>query len=193
MKVNSFYLSVAGIFNFSVYDPSIISIDNASMIVALPQGFAWRIGHVAFDTVMGDDFDPAGEYTGDYNEPTSIRKLEVLLNEPVLLDADCVRAIQVPFSVVGDAGICIYNSVDLPESLAIPKGDYALVFEQFWKYEPETTEMPGDEEDLVTLYFLHGRLWFNSEKNIEPKILLQDPRDNRLAPSYPLSMDGKPL
>lgn len=191
MKIKAFELSVAGIFTFSIYDPSVVGL-YTSMIATLPQGFAWRMGHVAFETVMGDNFDPADEYTGDYDEPISIA-LEVLLNEPIQLAVDCVRAIQVPFSVLGDNGIYIYNHVDEPISFAVPKGDYALVFEQYWKYVPKTQKTSSDKGELINLYFLCGRLWFNFEKNAEAKILLQDPRDKGLDPRYPLSMDGVPL
>lgn len=161
---------------------------------SLAQGFAWHRGHVEFYTVRGDDFEQAEFYDMFRID------LEIMLDEPVKLDSSAVRAIQVPFSVASSDGIRISDDGDNvgrpPRKINIPMQDnYALVFEQGWKYNPqpiERNEVTGEIE-LEIRYTLWGRLWFNQQNHAaEPKILLHDPRDTNLRPTYPLCMNGVP-
>lgn len=183
-------------FNFDLFDQEFLDCDHVrNIITSQPlQGFVWRRGHVKFYTVTTFNVDI-------YDDSYDMYKIsvDILLDEPVSLDKSAVRVIQVPFSVTGNDGIRITSDDDSgarpPRKVAIPAGDYALVFEQGWKYNPQPIEkdpITGEEEEQ-TLYTLWGRLWFTTEKNAEAKILLKDPRDNGLnidVDSH-LLMDGK--
>ncbi len=196
MKVHSLFCGVS-YSNFALFDPAVFAWDDLSahMITnnSLNQGFAWRPGHVEFYTVNADDF-------GGFNCPYDMFgiELDIRLDEPVKLSSDAVRAIQVPFSVAGNDGIRITDDGDYvarpPRKIAIPAGDYAFVFEQGWKYDPQPIEIneATGEDEMEFLYTLWGRLWFTPEQNAEPKIILQDPRDERMRPTSPLCMNGVP-
>lgn len=199
MKIDSLFCQVRYLI-FSLFDKEFLDCDYVgTMITSEPiaQGFAWRPGQVEFYIVNSGSFYPLEEAYGIYDN--FIIALDVFLDEPVSLDKSAVRAIQVPFSVTGNDGIRITSDDDSgarpPRKVAIPAGDYALVFEQGWKYNPQPIEkdpITGEEEEQ-TLYTLWGRLWFTTEKNAEAKILLKDPRDNGLnidVDSH-LLMDGK--
>jgi Competence protein J (ComJ) len=181
--------------SFYLYDPEIIELDGNDIgtDVTDRQGFAWKPGHVDFYTLREDNFSSNQDYS-EYGID-----IEVFLNEPLQLSPDAVRTIQVPFSVTSNNGIIIGSGLyvgdpDSDNSIEIPPGNYAVTFEQGWKYNPQPLINPSNgETEGQFLYSLWGRLWFNTEENTEAKILAQDPRDTELNPRYPLQMDGKPL
>lgn len=194
MKIASFPLDLL-YRAFYLYDPEIIELDGDDIgtDVTDRQGFAWKPGYIDFYTLRADNF-------GDYDDYSEFGiNIEVFLNEPLQLSPDAVRAIQVPFSVTSNNGIIIGSGLyvgdpDSDNSIEIPSENYALTFEQGWKYEPQPIEKdPVTGQDMPqTLYVLWGRLWFNLEENVEAKILVQDPRDTELNPIYPLQLNGKP-
>jgi hypothetical protein len=88
---------------------------------------------------------------------------DVLLNEPLQLAVDAIRAIQVSFTVTGDQGVFVGSDVE-DYIIDIPAGNYALIAEQDFIGQP-----PGDIETGETRMWC--KLWFNqTKKNIEPKI-----------------------
>lgn len=190
MKLNSFNCQ-SHYHIFFLYDPEYGEPEYQNLIIAqnIYQGFTLRCGHIELYTINGYDFADEG-----FDEGWSI-DLEVLLDESVILSKDVVRAIQAPFQVTGTNGLIIEESVNPRIQLIIPQGNYSLVFEQGWKYNPQPVLYDDVTNEALpqTLYTLWGRLWFNHAENVEPKILFHDPRDTELKPSYPLSMDGVPI
>lgn len=146
----------------------------------------------------------------------SVIHIDVYLDEPVQLSNDTIRAIQVPFKVIGDEGIVVEPLMGESRFFALPKGDYALVFEQRYMYkwteadmaldstDPEwledrgtwDVEIPaGQPVDFRLCPMIMGRIWLNPATNVEAKILVQDTAANSnfpLNPVYPLVIDEPP-
>ncbi len=163
--------------SFSVYDPTIIEeFGNDMTNTTLQQGFAWRDNNVDFYAIRNDESnaDEYDEYGFD---------MEVIVAENFQLSAEAIRAIQVPFKVIGSEGIGICE-FECDAMVHIPPNEYALIFEQGWRYHPCTSG------DISWLYKRWGRLWFIPDARAEPKVLLQD---KELNPREPLFMESKPL
>jgi hypothetical protein len=193
MKIDSLDFCVP-YFVFSLFDPTAIDwyADNMVTSDTMSQGFAWRFGQIEFYTLNPDNYFPIGN---SGHEAYQI-SLDIMLNESIKFDSTAMRVIKLPFSVTGNDGIRISNYLesadDPPSKIDIPIGDYSLIFEQGWKHNPQPIEKHSvTGEDLPQiLYTLWGRLWFNLEKNVEPKILLGD--SVIVGVDFPLQMDGQP-
>ena len=142
------------------------------------------------------------------NEPIHI---DVYVDEPVQLSGDTIRAIQVPLKVIGEEGIVVEPLMGESRSLNIPKGEYALVFEQrymnkwteadmeldsteplwleekhTWDVEKEKAEflaVGGKIEEFYRKPMVMSRIWITQATNVEAKILVQDTEENS---NYPL-------
>ncbi|NOU22141.1 MAG: hypothetical protein HOO93_10195, partial [Methyloglobulus sp.] len=85
-----------------------------------------------------------GFFVFDIITENSVIHIDVYLDEPVQLSDDTIRAIQVPFTVAGDDGIVVEPLMGQSRTIAIPKGDYALVFEQRYMYKWTEADMALD-------------------------------------------------
>ncbi|MEE9344208.1 MAG: competence protein ComJ [Methylococcales bacterium] len=174
--IASLYISTS--YNsFSVYDPTIIEeFGNDMTNTTLQQGFAWRDNNVDFYAIRNDESN-----ADEYDECGF--DMEVIVAENFQLSTEAIRAIQVPFKVIGSEGIGICE-FECDAMVHIPPNEYALIFEQGWRYHPCTSG------DISWLYKRWGRLWFIPDAHAEPKVLLQD---KELNPREPLFMESKPL
>jgi hypothetical protein len=135
------------------------------------QGFAWIPGTVNF-------------FVSDADGMLMNALVEVYLSDHIELCSDTFRAIQVPFSV-GDAGISIFNDgkiiageATLSQTwrnviIAVPPGNYALVFEV--KLRDDDGFVEGHEYPGSYLRDVWCRLTFVPQENPEPAILRADP------------------
>lgn len=129
-----------------------------------------------------EDFFKEDVYTNEYScLPSGVAvfsihdvggwdKVDVLLNEPVQLAENAVRAVQVPLKVTSTQGVFVGTIIE-DLILDIPIGSYSLVVEQGFLSEP-----PGEIETGETS--LWCRMWFNQVKDtVNPKILVQSEWD----------------
>lgn len=157
-----------------------------------------------------------GFFVFDIITENSLIHIDAFINEPMQLGDDTIRAIQAPFKVIGDEGIVVEPLMGESRTIAIPKGDYALVFEQRYMYkwteadmaldstDPEWLEdrdtwhvdIPEGEPVDFRLYpMIMSRLWLTPAPHVEAKILVQDTAANSnypLNPTYPLVIDDPP-
>ncbi|MEQ1738988.1 MAG: competence protein ComJ [Methyloglobulus sp.] len=139
--------------------------------------------------------------------------IDVFINEQAHFDERTIRAIQVPFKVIGDEGMVVEPLMGESRSLAIPKGEYALVFEQSYMNKWTEADMELDSTDPLFLAYketwdvpkmkaefaeadgvgidevylmpmVMSRIWITPASNVEAKILVQDMGANS---NYPLN------
>ncbi len=143
-----------------VYDPTTAPVPNDWQERHVAQGFSWRPGEVSFST-LGD---------------VGSLRVEVLVGGDLGVQPDAVRAIVVPFSVSPPGHVTLSDCVN-EETVGVPAGEYALLFEI-----GRLNEERGQEAEWCRLSFVPGG-------DVQPEILRAD---TELSPQYPLLMEADP-
>ena len=125
------------------------------------QGFTWRPGTVSFGT-LGD--------IGDL-------RVEVRVAGAPEALPDAARTIVVPFSVSPPGHVTLSDCVN-EETVGVPAGEYALLFEMGY-----SSVRRGQEAEWCRLSFVPG-------EDVQPEILRADAE---LSPQYPLLMEADPV
>jgi len=156
---------LSGAFDLFIFYSQLIVSDEAIAPVPsdwterhVAQGFTWGPGTVSFGT-LGD--------VGDL-------RVEVrVAGDPEALP-DAARAIVVPFSVSPPGHVTLSDCVN-EETVGVPAGEYALLFEI-----GRLNQERGKEAEWC-------RLTFAPRRDARPEVLR---RDGMLSPEYPLLMEA---
>jgi hypothetical protein len=138
---------------------------------AYRQGFSWRPHSVSFRTF--EDCDVARI------------PVRIFLETAIQVRADAIRALVVPFEVIGSGLVEVSGVYEKDGNCArVPPGRYALLFQLGYSNLAKRGPEPNQHirEPWCDISFVPS-------ESAEPAILRQDPE---LAPPDPLAMDGAP-
>jgi hypothetical protein len=140
----------------AVFNPNLQNPFNDWQPQHIAQGFSWRPGSVSFGTL----------------EDSGVIHIEIVQAQNISLDNDSKIAILVPFSVSENNSVEI-SSIGSGQTVEIPNGNYALVFEIGYSANAE----------------MWCRFTFVPKADVQADILIAD---SSLSPSSPLLMDARP-